>query len=73
MKPVLITGGSDWTDASAELIEVPADLKMADAHFDYQNWQRTLTDRPKQYLTFREWLKAHRGATDSNIETFEEP
>lgn len=72
MKPVLITGGSDWTDASADLIEVPDDLNMTIAHIDYQNWLRTLTDRKGEYLMFRDWLKSHRGAIDSKIETFEE-
>lgn len=72
MKPVLITGGSDWTDASADLIEVPDDMDMAVANNDYLAWLRTLTDRQSQYLTFCDWLKAHRGARRSDIETFEE-
>ena len=72
MKPVLITGGMDWTDASADLIEVPGELDMAVAKNDYEMWLRTLNDRRKEYLTFIDWLKAHRGATDSTIETFED-
>lgn len=85
-RPVLITGGGDWCDASADLLEIPIDVNLTAEHAAWRQWYDTeyhpavkLRDAapahakppcPK-YIHFLDWLR-NRGATDSNIETFED-
>lgn len=67
---MLIKGGSDWTDAGADMVDVPDDLSMDAAYLDYGLWYRQLDRDKEDYLTFIEWLKVHRGATESKVESF---
>ncbi len=74
MKDVLITGGGDWNDASAEMLAVNDDLDMKLANKEYRAWfQDGRQANPKfPYLSFVEWLRKFRGAQDSQVEEYRE-
>ena len=68
-RDVLILGGGDWADASAELLNVPANLDLDLAHKEYRQWYSTYKVGDK-YFNFTEWLRENKNATDSSVESY---
>ncbi len=73
---VAIYGGGDWADASVEHLLVPADMDLERERTAYIDRDRSLdrerASHPGGCFSFSAWLK-RRGATDAEVEGFEEP
>lgn len=85
-RTVLITAGSDWADASADLLDVPLGMDLAAQKVEWRKWYQEeycsyfpslkkwngfeWISQPK-YISFPQWLKQH-GAVDSECEQFED-
>lgn len=67
-KQVAIMGGGDWADASVSLLSVPENLDIEAAKEEYDEWREG--KKHPEYMTFVEWLRAHKGATDSTVEEY---
>ncbi len=76
MRTVIITSGGDWTDAGFDVLEVPDGMDLAAEARAHRDWyKQEYLPAPVgtiKYLSFAQWLKAKRGATDSKIEVFAE-
>ena len=77
MRRVAIIGGEDWTDASVEHINVPADCDLEAAVKARNKWywdeycpNLKAGNNPK-YLSLVDWLIAYHGATqNTDVEEF---
>lgn len=70
MRQVMILGGSDWADASADAVAVPDDMDLEEQKRLYRKW--LTEDRcalKQEYQTFYTWLLNH-GCEESTIEEF---
>lgn len=83
-RQVLIRSGSDWYDASADVLTVPAIIDVTTERKAWQHWYETEYDPARKahyaapqkskcpkFITFIEWLKLL-GCTDGTIEEFDD-
>ena len=70
MRTVLICGGGDWADASADLLDIPdtVTIPLEQLYQGYQIWWRQARVERTPDKTFPEWLKSEFGAQDSACE-----
>ena len=71
-RDVLITGGGDWYDASAELLWVPTGVDIEAEKQKRAAWLWNPATRSEPFLTLVGWLRKNCGATDSEVEVVDD-
>jgi hypothetical protein len=59
MKPILILGGGDWCDASADILDVPDNANLEELKLEYAKWYNDWANqlmKNEDYLSFKDWL-----------------